>query len=134
MIWEYKYKTFSEKMEKQIKQYRENPDNLKAVNFTEVSSSPTHASEVSRDELLKNDTDVKEEKVASPMDDSSTQLFLGVSLLFLILVVVTSIIVDDLSLVFGLIGSWNESMLNFLFPGLFFLSAVKYSSNNANFG
>jgi len=33
---------------------------------------------------------------------------------------------DDLSLIFGMIAAFSESMLNFVLPGLFFLTALNY--------
>ena len=71
--------------------------------------------------------DLREEKAVSPMDDSSTSLYLRVCFAFLAGVVAGACSIDDLSFVIGIIAAWNESMLNFLFPGLFFLYASKYT-------
>lgn len=47
--------------------------------------------------------------------------YYSVCLVYITLIVVSAIFIDDLTLVFGLIGAFSETMLNFVFPGLFFL-------------
>ena len=44
-----------------------------------------------------------------------------VCVVYISLIVISAIFIDDLTLVFGLIGAFSETMLNFVFPGLFFL-------------
>ena len=39
----------------------------------------------------------------------------------MVAVVIASIYIDDLTVVFGIIAAFSESILNFVFPGLFFL-------------
>lgn len=40
------------------------------------------------------------------------------------MIVLAALVIDDLSLIFGLIAAFSESMLNFILPGLFFLSGL----------
>ena len=67
------------------------------------------------------------------MDDSSTSLYLKTCLLFIAGVVAGACAINDLSFVFGMIAAWNESMLNFVFPGLFFLSACRYTKQTGSY-
>ena len=42
--------------------------------------------------------------------------------------IIASILISDLTLVFGFIAAFSETMLNFVFPGLFFFYASKKKS------
>ena len=50
------------------------------------------------------------------------------------MIVSMAILIDDLTVIFGMIAAFSESMLNFVFPGSFFLIgshlAYKYSSGD----
>ena len=99
LIREFEDNVFSKKMERQIKMYRGALD------------------------AEDNNGFIKENKVkdVNPMTDASDRLFYLVCAAWLIINIAVSCLVDDLSLVFGVVGSWNESMLNFIFPGIFFI-------------
>lgn len=45
---------------------------------------------------------------------------------FLAAIVAAAFVINDLSLIFGLIAAFSESMLNFILPGLFFLNGLMY--------
>lgn len=55
--------------------------------------------------------------------DSKTYYF--VSFTFLLAIITSAIVIDDLTIVFGMIAAFSESMLNFVFPGLFFIIGAK---------
>jgi len=47
--------------------------------------------------------------------------YYAVCVVYIGLIMLCAIFIDDLTLVFGLIGAFSETMLNFVFPGFFFL-------------
>jgi len=52
--------------------------------------------------------------------------YYGVCFGFLGCVIAAALCLDDLSLIFGMIAAFSESMLNFVLPGLFFLTGMRY--------
>jgi len=44
---------------------------------------------------------------------------------YITLIVISAIFITDLTLIFGLIGAFSETLLNFIFPSLFFLIGNK---------
>jgi uncharacterized membrane protein YjjP (DUF1212 family) len=45
---------------------------------------------------------------------------------FLGCICASALAINDLSLIFGMIAAFSESMLNFILPGLFFLNGLMY--------
>lgn len=64
------------------------------------------------------------EKEIDVINDCDNTTYYGVCFTFLGATVGAALILEDLSLVFGMIAAFSESMLNFVLPGLFFLSAL----------
>ena len=58
--------------------------------------------------------------------ESSGLTFYVVSLIYMFLVIISALIIDDLTLIFGMIAACSESTLNFVFPGLIYLLAKPY--------
>jgi hypothetical protein len=48
---------------------------------------------------------------------------------YLLGIVGGALAVNDLNFIFGMIAAFNESNLNFVFPGVFFLKAAFYTGN-----
>lgn len=63
------------------------------------------------------------EKEFDVINDCDAPTYYMVCFSFLIGIVYFSIAVDDLSFVFGMIAACSESLLNFVLPGSFFVSA-----------
>jgi uncharacterized membrane protein YidH (DUF202 family) len=55
--------------------------------------------------------------------DNSTYYFVCFG--FLSAIIISAILINDLTIVFGMIAACSESLLNFVFPGLFFLMGNK---------
>ena len=58
-------------------------------------------------------------------------MFNRVCIGFLAAIICAAVYIDDLTLVFGMIAAFSETMLNFVFPGTFFiigLSKIKRDS------
>lgn len=55
------------------------------------------------------------------IEDCDLFTYYMVCIVYIGLIVVSAIFIDDLTLVFGLIGAFSETLLNFVFPGFFFL-------------
>ncbi len=64
--------------------------------------------------------DMDEERL-DIIDICDNQTYYSVSLLYLGMIVISAIFIEDLTFIFGVIAAFSESMLNFVFPGLFFL-------------
>lgn len=60
------------------------------------------------------------------MNDCDSKTYYGVTFTFLTCIVLAALSLDDLSLIFGMIAAFSESMLNFVLPGLFFLTGLAY--------
>lgn len=61
-----------------------------------------------------------------PIEDTvSDQLHASVVLVLLFSIALTSLYVTDLTLVFGIIGAFGESLVNFILPGAFLLATAK---------
>ena len=45
-------------------------------------------------------------------------------------IVLAAVYIDDLTLVFGMIAAFSETMLNFVFPGTFFIVGLSSSKRN----
>jgi len=60
------------------------------------------------------------------VNDCDDKTYYGVCFGFLSCIVISAIMLDDLSFIFGMIAAFSESMLNFVLPGLFFLTALSY--------
>lgn len=68
------------------------------------------------------------------MVECGPKTYYSVCYLWLICVVTGAIIFDDLSIVFGLTSGCYETMMDYIFPGLFFLSAVSFGDLRRPFG
>lgn len=64
------------------------------------------------------------------IDECDTCSYLLVCFAYMGGIMVCAILIDDLTLVFGLIGAFSETMLNFVFPGLFFVIGYKIAKTN----
>lgn len=60
------------------------------------------------------------------INDCDSKTYYGVTFTFLFCIVSAALALDDLSLIFGMIAAFSESMLNFVLPGLFFLTGLAY--------
>ena len=60
-------------------------------------------------------------KVFDVVNDTDNFTYYAVSITFITSIVLMAIIIDDLTFLFGIIAAFSESMLNFVFPGLFYL-------------
>jgi hypothetical protein len=60
--------------------------------------------------------------------ETDSRTYVSVCFIFGASAIVASILIDDLSLVFGFIAAFSETMLNFVFPGLFYFMASKKRS------
>ena len=60
------------------------------------------------------------------INDCDDYTYYAVTISYLLAIVVAAVYIDDLTLVFGFIAAFSESMFNFVFPGLFFLSGYNY--------
>ena len=45
-------------------------------------------------------------------------------------IAISAILIDDLSLVFGMFAAFSESLLDFVLPGFIFVAAVNYSGKS----
>lgn len=71
----------------------------------------------------------KEVHDLDPMVDSDVNTFFRVIFIQLLIINTIAITVDDLSLVFGVLGAYKECVLNYFFPTTFFLKSLHYSRN-----
>jgi hypothetical protein len=60
------------------------------------------------------------------INDCDDKTYYGVVFGFLGCIIAAALTINDLSLIFGMIAAFSESMLNFILPGLFFLNALHY--------
>lgn len=66
-------------------------------------------------------TSSSNEAINNVINDCDEASYYSVCIIYISLIVLCAVTIDDLTLVFGLIGAFSETMLNFVFPGLFFL-------------
>jgi hypothetical protein len=64
-------------------------------------------------------------------DEVSYELHTCVALSLLVLLSVCSLLVDDLRVVFGIIGTFSEAIINFILPGIF-LMVTEYKMKTTN--
>lgn len=62
------------------------------------------------------------------MDSVSDSAYYKVCFIFLVIAIAGACSISNLSFVFGMIGAWNETLLNYVFPGLFYLKACKVAA------
>ena len=62
------------------------------------------------------------------INETDTRTYTTVCFVFGSAAIIASILISDLTLVFGFIAAFSETMLNFVFPGLFFFYASKMKS------
>ena len=100
------------------------------------SSSSNDIEETGDDDYEKVDaTAGKDSRVGEPapaqridvIGDCDDKTYYTVCGFYTMMTILVSIYVDDLSFVFGLIAAFSESILNFVFPGIIFLLAMKKS-------
>ena len=60
------------------------------------------------------------------MNECDDKTYYLVTFLFLFSICVAALALDDLSLIFGMIAAFSESMLNFVLPGLFFMTGLAF--------
>lgn len=63
--------------------------------------------------------------------DTDSRTYITVCFIFGTCAIIASIMIDDLTLVFGFIAAFSETMLNFVFPGLFYFIGMKKKSVSA---
>ena len=61
------------------------------------------------------------DEIFDVINDCDPTTYYSVVFIFISLIVTMAIIIDDLTVIFGMIAAFSESMLNFVFPGSFFL-------------
>lgn len=71
-----------------------------------------------------------EQKVASEIpkpvaERVSNLVYYLTVVLYTVLIGVTSILVDDLTFVFGIIGGFSECSINYILPGLFYIISAR---------
>ena len=105
VIFEYKTSTFSERLERQIAEYK-------------GSLGPEHRQ-------------IKENapKDFDPMIDSDEKTFKAVCLSYLGVIILVAYLIDNLGIVFNLIGAYSSCIMNFIFPGIFFLRSIDYAQS-----
>ena len=59
------------------------------------------------------------------INDCDDKTYYSVCFGFLLAIITSAILIDDLTFVFGMIAAFSESMLNFVFPGLFYIIGMK---------
>ena len=77
---------------------------------------------------MESDEAEKRVELVDPMYACDDVTFYTVNSISLVFIVTTACCVDDLSLVFGIIAGCNESMMDFVFPGVFFICGLKYAN------
>jgi hypothetical protein len=82
-------------------------------------------------QIAKNKGETEEEpsKQFDPLLECETKTYYIVCFTYLAGIVAGALAVNDLNFIFGMIAAFNESNLNFVFPGIFFLKAAFYSKN-----
>tara|TARA_B110000285_G_C15091790_1_gene599517 strand:+ start:1401 stop:1697 length:297 start_codon:yes stop_codon:yes gene_type:complete len=60
------------------------------------------------------------------INDCDNLTYYSVVFGFLGCICAAALTINDLSLIFGMIAAFSESMLNFILPGLFFLNGLMY--------
>jgi len=58
--------------------------------------------------------------------ECNDKTYYSVVFIFLGCIITAALCINDLSLIFGMIAAFSESMLNFILPGLFFLSGLNF--------
>jgi hypothetical protein len=75
--------------------------------------------------------------VVDVINDCDSKTYYAVVFGFILLIVSMAIVIDDLTVIFGMIAAFSESMLNFVFPGSFFLIgshlAYKFQQDSDDF-
>jgi hypothetical protein len=64
---------------------------------------------------------LEEEEPLDVVALTDDQTYYAINLGFLLAIITSAILIDDLTIVFGMIAACSESLLNFVFPGLFYL-------------
>jgi len=111
-LQEYRFSVFSTVIEANIKQ-KEKELARQADDFNNASG-------------LDGISEIDEAKEVDVINDCDNKTYYGVCFGFLAAVVGAALALDDLSLIFGMIAAFSESMLNFVLPGLFFLTGLSY--------
>ena len=52
--------------------------------------------------------------------------YYSINYVSLLVLITSACFIDDLSLIFGIIAGCSESMMDYVFPGLFFICSMKY--------
>ena len=75
--------------------------------------------------MRRTDLEDLEEEPIDVVALSSDLTYYSVCFLFLSAIITSAIMIDDLTFIFGMIAACSESLLNFVFPGLFFTIGAK---------
>lgn len=113
-LQEYRFRVFSKVLEANI-QHKEKALVKAADDFNNASGL---------------DVSEEMEKEVDVINDCDNKTYYGVCFCFLGAVVAAALCLDDLSLIFGMIAAFSESMLNFVLPGLFFLTGLNYVNSD----
>merc|ERR1712086_763613 len=73
-----------------------------------------------------------QEKQIDVINDCDDETYYSVCFCFISFLIIGAINIDDLTFIFGMIAAFSESMLNFVFPGLFFLIGSHYYKQNTD--
>jgi hypothetical protein len=117
-LLEYREEKFSRVLQRNI----ENQEKLLAkADQADFGGSELNFSEINDD----NGDD--EIDVMNECDDKTYYI---VTFAFLFAICAAALSLDDLSLIFGMIAAFSESMLNFVLPGLFYMTGLAFIGDN----
>lgn len=75
--------------------------------------------------MQKTDLEDPEDDPIDVIALTSDRTYYSICLGFLTAIIISAILIDDLTIVFGMIAACSESLLNFVFPGMFFIIGAK---------
>ena len=79
-------------------------------------------------QMRKTDLEETEDEAIDVVALSSNLTYYTVCFTFLSAIILSAILIDDLTFIFGMIAACSESLLNFVFPGLFFIIGARKKS------
>ena len=65
-----------------------------------------------------------------PMADCDDKTYYGVCFSFISFIALCACVCNDLSAIFGVIAACYGTLMDYIFPGLFFLSSLRYLDQN----
>jgi hypothetical protein len=103
------------------------PGKLSVLNVYQEYKKKCFSEAIER-RMKKTDLEMVDDADEEPIDvvaltDDLT--YYSVCFTFLLAIIISAILIDDLTVIFGMIAACSESLLNFVFPGLFFIIGAK---------